>query len=76
MADTFLTDKEIATLTGIGRGKGHRTKWQMQDGELTRLRIPHYVNQVGRPIVARAVIEGGRAPEKVATWSPGLVAQG
>ena len=73
MTDTFLTPPEIAELTGIRTGKDGKTRECLQARALQAMRIPHWVNAAGRPIVARAVIEGGRAPEKAATWSPNLL---
>lgn len=42
----FLTDAELQTLTGRRRPK-------LQIAELVRMRIPHDVNALGRPIVWR-----------------------
>lgn len=72
---TFLTTEEVAELTGIRRGKDGKTREQLQARALSSMRIPHHVNIVGRPIVARAVIEGVRkeAHERPApSWSPSL----
>ncbi len=70
---TFLTEKDMIELTGIRQGKDGRTREQRQVDTLRKMKIPHYVNAVGRPIVARAVIEGiGPAPEPVLTWEPRL----
>lgn len=69
----FLNPSEVAELTGIRTGRDRQTREQRQAAELTRLRIPHYVNAVGRPIVARAVIEGrATEPPQAMSWEPGL----
>jgi hypothetical protein len=58
----FLTADELAELTGIKIGKNKRTREQLQAAELTRLRIPHFLNVAQRVIVARSVVEGATAP--------------
>lgn len=70
---TFLSADDMAELTGIRQGKGGKTREQRQVDTLRKMKIPHYVNAVGRPIVARAVIEGiGTVHEPVPTWEPRL----
>lgn len=65
MTSTFLTDEEIARLTGRARAR-HQVE------QLRRQGIPFWLNAAGRPIVARAAIEGQNTrpnrPEK--TWTP------
>lgn len=52
MSDSmFLTEDEMATLTGR-QWKSKQIEW------LKRAGVPHWVNAVGRPIVARAAITG------------------
>lgn len=48
----FLTDAELRELTSYA----HRAK---QVAELRRMGIAFHLNAAGRPIVARAVFEGG-----------------
>lgn len=75
MSSTFLTAQEVAELTGIRIGKSGKSREQLQAAALVKMKIPHYVNPAGRPIVVRAVISGGQAqPEPVATWQPRLAA--
>lgn len=70
---TFLTEKDMVELTGIRQGKDGRTREQRQVDILRKMKIPHYVNAVGRPIVARAVIEGvAPPPMPTASWEPRL----
>jgi hypothetical protein len=70
---TFLTEKDMVELTGIRQGKDGKTREQRQVDTLRKMKIPHYVNAVGRPIVARAVIEGiGAVPQPVVAWEPRL----
>jgi hypothetical protein len=65
----FLTDAELRDLTGYAQ----RSK---QVAQLRRQGIPFYLNAAGRPIIARAIIEGGKEssaePEK--TWEPAWAA--
>lgn len=73
MSDLFLSADDVAELTGIRQGKLGKTREQRQVDTLRKMKIPHYVNAVGRPVVARAVIEGvGPVPEYVPTWEPRL----
>jgi hypothetical protein len=73
MSSMFLTAQEVAELTGIRGGWRGKTREQRQIDTLRKMKVPHYVNAAGRPVVARAVIEGiGAAPEVVETWEPGL----
>lgn len=72
---TFLSTKEVGELTGVRTGRAGKSREQLQAAALVKMKIPHYVNPAGRPIVVRAVISGGHAqPEPVATWQPRLAA--
>lgn len=71
---TFLNAKELAELTGVRIGKDGKTREQLQSAELKRMKIPHYVNARGCPVVARAVVEGG-AQQPIPQhkgWEPAL----
>lgn len=72
MSQTFLAPAEISELTGVLTGKDKKTREQLQVEALKKMKIPHYVNARGRPIVARAIIEGGsaKAPDKPTPWQP------
>ncbi|MHB1430227.1 MAG: DUF4224 domain-containing protein [Rhodocyclaceae bacterium] len=61
----FLTDEDLRALTGYV----HRAK---QVAQLRRMGIPFFLNAAGRPVVARAIIEGGKdGPATTAkTWEP------
>lgn len=64
MSDLFLTDDELATLTGYRQPS-------KQVAHLKAQRIPYHTNRAGHPRVARAVLEGKRTAEpKQASWSP------
>lgn len=60
----FLSDTDLEKLTG-------RKQKSRQVAELRRLGVPFYVNASGHPVVARAVLEGGKpaAPVKP-SWEP------
>lgn len=72
----FLTPDEIARLTGIRGGYRGKTREQRQIAQLRAQKVPFFVNAAGRPVVARAVIEGGAQPKEVASWEPGVMAHG
>lgn len=52
----FLTPEDVAILTG------RKTKTKQIEA-LRSMGIPFFVNAIGHPIVARAVVEGGKQPE-------------
>ena len=67
----FLEPEEIAKLTGIRGGYKGKTREQRQVAQLKAQKIPFYVTAAGRPMVARAVIEGKQSQaEPVASWEP------
>lgn len=68
----FLEQDDIKQLTGICRGCKGKTRFQLQIEVLKKMRIPHYVNAAGRPVVARAVIEGAATAKAPAApkWEP------
>lgn len=60
----FLTDADLEKLTG-------RKQKSRQVAELRRLGVPFYVNASGHPVVACAVLEGGKQPaQQKPTWEP------
>lgn len=61
----FLSAEDIAELTG-------RPQKSKQIEALRKMCIPFYVNAVGKPVVARAVVEGRResAPKPEKKWEP------
>ena len=75
MSDTFLSPQEIEELTGVKTGRNKRTREQLQIEWLRASGIPFWENARGRPIIARAAIEGRRAAEVAAAepkkkWQP------
>ena len=83
MSDTFLSPQEIEELTGVKIGKTiggkKRTREELQIDWLRASGIPFWSNARGRPIVARAAIEGRKAAEVAAAeprkrWQPAALA--
>lgn len=68
MSNMFLTDEELATLTG------RKTK-RKQIEALRKMAIPFWVNAVNAPVVARAAIEGTRSPAEPPKerWVPNVL---
>ena len=54
MSTTFLTPEEVVVLTG-------RKQKSAQALELKRMKIQHWINAAGQPIVPRSAIEGRHA---------------
>lgn len=73
---TFLTTDEVAELTGIKKGRNGKTREVMQAAMLSTMGIPHFINRIGRPIVARAAIEGASHVnvKPSPAWAPSLAA--
>lgn len=63
MSDTFLTAEEVGELTGIRMGRSGKTREQLQVDWLRTSGIPFWTNARGRPIIARAAIEGKQKNE-------------
>lgn len=72
--NAFLTREELAELTGISRGKDRKTCPELQAAQLSAMKIPYYRNAAGRPVVARAVVEGAAHAQAAAMtteeWMP------
>lgn len=65
---TFLSPEEIAVLAG-------RKSKSRQIEALRAMGIPFFINGIGHPVVARSVVEGGKAitePPKKKWVPPGL----
>lgn len=56
----FLTEDEVAYLTGIGRGADGKSKHDMQCTQLKLMAVPFRVNARGMPIVTHAAVEGSK----------------
>lgn len=81
--DMFLTSAEVAELTGISRGRRISgrllNREQLQVEWLRASGIPFFENARGRPIIARAVIEGrgtSAIDEPKRGWQPRVLAGG
>lgn len=64
----FLSDDEVATLTG-------RKVKKLQIEALRKMGLQFFVNAMGRPVVAKAVIEGTASAAKAPkpTWKSNVV---
>lgn len=72
----FLTPIEIVQLTGIRGGRKGLTRAQRQVEALKSMSIPCHVNAAGRPVVARAVIEGAAKAQiesAARDWQPAVM---
>lgn len=78
MSETFLSAEEVAELTGIQTGRRGKTREQLQVEWLRTSGIPFWTNARGRPIIARAAIEGRQATEEQPRkkWQPKVLAVG
>lgn len=65
----FLDADELKALTGFAQ----RAR---QIAQLRQMGIPFWINAAGRPVVARAAVEGNKAPtaEPAKTWEPSWAA--
>jgi hypothetical protein len=75
---TFLTPQEVAELAGIKTGRNGKTREELQIEWLRTAGIPFWANARGRPIIARAAIEGRQATEKQVRqkWQPKVLSLG
>lgn len=78
MSDTFLSQEEAAELTGVKVGRRGRTREDLQAEWLRSSGIPFWTNARGRPIIARAAIEGRNSREELPKkkWQPRLMIAG
>jgi hypothetical protein len=73
-ADLFLDDRQIASLTGIRRGRDGKTRHELRIDWLRRNGVTFWVSAMNRPVVPRSAIEGGpvQAPAAKA-WVPDVL---
>ncbi len=72
----FLSEDEVAELTGIVRGARGKPKHLLQIAQLRAMRVPFVVNARGRPIIVRQVLQGSQQPMPAATeWQPAVLAR-
>jgi len=75
MSDTFLSPEEVAELTGVRVGRNGRVREELQIEWLRTSGIPFWTNARGRPIIARAAIDGRTAAEQPKKkWQPKVLA--
>lgn len=84
MSEVFLTEAQVDELTGIRRGKTleagtayarKASKYERQEAYLKEQGIVFFMNARGRPIVARAAVEGRSEEVKARSWQPKLATQ-
>lgn len=63
----FLTESEVAQLTGIKRGRKRQCEY------LTSIGVPYRTNIFGAPIVSRAFIDGVKTDKPAANWQPAIL---
>jgi hypothetical protein len=66
MMDAFLSPDELFALTG------RRIK-SKQIEALRTMGLPFFVNAVGKPVVSRSVIDGGKAVGPDKKWTPRIL---
>jgi len=69
----FLSDAEIADLTGIKRGRNGKTRAQMQCQFLREHGIPFIANIRGEPKVCTSYLEGGKQTKQQEVWKPRIL---
>lgn len=76
MSDTFLSPEEVAELTGVRVGRRGKNREQLQIEWLRTSGIPFWTNARGRPIIARAAIDGRHGAAEVVRpkWQPKVLA--
>ena len=68
MEPFFLTEPEIAQLTGLKR-KTAQVRWLRDSG------IPFRVNHAGRPVICRSALDGGKKQpiSSASEWTPAVL---
>jgi hypothetical protein len=74
MDDIFLSVEEIERLTGIKRGRGGKSREELQCEYLKENNIPFRPNARGEPIVAKAHYLGSKQPVSKTSWHSNLKA--
>lgn len=70
---TFLSEEDVAILTGIGKGAMGLTKHHRQAAQLRKMGVPFWLNAKGRPIVTHAGVNGSRKESRPLTWEPPIL---
>ncbi|ARL57146.1 DUF4224 domain-containing protein [Burkholderia pseudomallei] len=78
MSNIFLSLDEIAELTGVRTGRRGKSREDLQIDWLRTSGIPFWTNARGRPIVARAAIEGKQPRDELPKkkWQPKVLMAG
>lgn len=75
MTDLFLTDKEVADLTGIKRGSNGLTRAQLQCQHLLSIGVPFRPNVYGEPKISRDYINHNNSVQSqpITNWQPAVL---
>lgn len=67
----FLTDEQVARLTGIRSAKGGISRAERQIEHLRKRGIPFWVDARGEPVIAKdALLARSTQPQKPEQWIP------
>lgn len=69
----FLSDQDIAELTGIRRGRSGMTRAQLQCQFLRERGIPFVSNIKGEPKVCTSYLEGRSQSKQTEAWKPRIL---
>lgn len=67
----FLTPPEVAQLSGVTRGRLGEALGERQSAALTKMGIPHYLNEAQRVIVVRSTLERRENAAEITPYSRG-----
>lgn len=67
----FLTPPEVAQLTGVSRRTAGEALGERQSAALTKMGIPHYLNDIKRVIVVRSTLENSTQQSSARPYSRG-----
>ena len=67
----FLTPPEVAQLSGVTRKGASESLGEKQSAALTKMHIPHYLNEAHRVIVVRSTLERKDGAPQVKPYSRG-----
>lgn len=72
---SFLEESDVAKLTGIKKGRGGKTRAQLQIEQLREMGIAFRVNARGLPIISWSAIDGQKVQQNPAKsgWAPAVL---
>lgn len=66
----FLTDEQLADLTGIKKGQNGRRREELQCEHLRRIGVPFFPNARGKPMVVIEALTGRTIEPPKPKWQP------